>query len=103
MTSTNWFEAWRAAERAANEAIRAAARNSMLAPEHCGGAASDAQAREAQRLREVADALFQRAMATMRVGTRETRSSRRLDYDDMWRMVLSAGAHTPASAPQFSS
>ena len=103
MTSTNWFETWRAADRAANEAIRAGAHKSMLARDHSGDAGSGAETREAQRLREVADALLQRAMATMRVGTRETRTCRRLGYDEMWRMVLNAGAHTPASAPQFSS
>ncbi|HKB54761.1 MAG TPA: hypothetical protein VKD22_12230 [Ramlibacter sp.] len=86
----NWFESWRTAERAANEAMRAAQRKSILARDGLGDPPSEAQTQEVQRLREVADALFQQATAAMRLGTRQVRTCPRLGYDEIWRLVRQA-------------
>ena len=94
MTWMNWFEAWRTADRMANEAMRAAQRKSMLARDRLGDPPSAAETQELKRLREVADALFQQATAAMRIRTGRPWTSRRLGYDEMWSLVFNAGSRT---------
>jgi len=66
MNSTNWFEIWSAADRIANEAIRGAARKSMLAMDRLGEPPSAQETQELKRLCGEANALFQQAMAAMK-------------------------------------
>jgi hypothetical protein len=50
-----------------------------------------------ERLREVADALFQQAIAAMR-RTRRAWTSQRIGYDEMWSLVLNVGCRTRVSS-----
>lgn len=99
MSRINWFECWRAADRAANEAMRATERKSMLARDGVGHSPSEAEMQAMRQLREVADALFQQATVAMRIGTRRAVNPPRLGYDDMWSLVLEADRRTRVGCP----
>src|SRR5512142_2863557 len=86
MTWMNWLESWHSAERAANAAMRAAQRKSMLARDGLDEPPSEAEQQQVKRLREVADALFQQATAAVRLGA-EVRTQPRLGYDEIWSLV----------------
>ena len=66
MTRRKWFDSWCAAELAATQAIRNAARQSLLTLQREAGLPGDAETRNLRRLREEANALFQRTMSVMR-------------------------------------
>ncbi|HZW50401.1 MAG TPA: hypothetical protein VFF05_00940, partial [Rudaea sp.] len=74
-------------ERAANEAMRAAERKSMLARDGLGDPPTEAEEQEVKRLREIADALFRQATFALHLGTREVRTGQRLGYDEIWSLV----------------
>jgi hypothetical protein len=69
MNSTNWFEIWSAADRLANEAIRGAARKSMLALDRLGEPPSQEETQELKRLCSEANAVFHHALAAMKGST----------------------------------
>src|SRR5690348_15445074 len=90
MNRNHWLTTWRAADNAANEAMRAVALQSRLALEHLGQPPSQEDVRHADGLREVADALLQQATAAMRTRSATVLSSPRLGYDEMWNLALCA-------------
>ena len=87
MTWMNWFESWRAASRAANEAMRVAERKSMVAGDGLADRPTETETQEIKRLREVADELFRQATTGMRLCTRQVRTGPRLGYDEIWKLV----------------
>jgi hypothetical protein len=66
MTRRKWFDSWCAAECAAMQAIRKAARQSLLTLQRGAGLPGDAETRKLRRERDQAQALFRLAMSAMR-------------------------------------